>query len=154
MKREPSGRTQLRPPTLLYFIYIFKTRKLDENPIDRWMKGCIIPFLKRGDLGLARNYRGITLTSIAAKIYNVLQRNRIEPKIDNIARTKIASGEIDSRRHKFLLSVEFLKVNMQKFCTNNIICRLWLFDYLTPFTEERWTKFYSLTAYQKNMSLP
>ena len=32
------------------------------------------------------NYRGITLTSIAAKIYNALLRNRIEPKIDNILR--------------------------------------------------------------------
>ena len=39
-----------------------------------------------GDLGLAKNYRGITLTSIAAKIYNALLRNRIEPKIDNILR--------------------------------------------------------------------
>ena len=42
--------------------------------------------LKKGDLGLAKNYRGITLTSIAAKIYNALLRNRIEPKIDNILR--------------------------------------------------------------------
>ena len=33
-----------------------------------------------------KNYRGITLTSIAAKIYNALLRNRIEPKIDNILR--------------------------------------------------------------------
>ena len=43
-------------------------------------------FPKKGDLGLAKNYRGITLTSIAAKIYNVLLRNCIEPKIDNILR--------------------------------------------------------------------
>ena len=50
------------------------------------MKGCILPFPKKGDLGLAENYRGITLTSIAAKIYNALLRNRIEPKIDNILR--------------------------------------------------------------------
>ena len=47
------------------------------------MKGCILPFPKKGDLGLAKNYRGITLTSIAAKIYSALLRNRIEPKIDN-----------------------------------------------------------------------
>ena len=46
------------------------------------MKGCILPFPKKGDLGLAKNYRGITLTSIAAKIYNALLQNRIEPKID------------------------------------------------------------------------
>ena len=50
------------------------------------MKGCILPFPKKGDLGLAKNDRGITLTSIAAKIYNVQLRNCIEPKIDNILR--------------------------------------------------------------------
>ena len=50
------------------------------------MKGCILPFPKKGDLGLAKNYRGITLTSIAAKIYNALLRNRIEPKIGSILR--------------------------------------------------------------------
>ena len=77
---------------------VWKTRQFDDillrhcntvynqNPIDRWMKGCILPFPKKGDLGLAKNYRGITLTSIAAKIYNALLRNRIEPKIDNILR--------------------------------------------------------------------
>ena len=77
---------------------VWKTRQFDnillqhcnavynQNPIDRWMKGCILPFPKKGDLGLAKNYWGITLTSIAAKIYNVLLRNRIEPKIDNILR--------------------------------------------------------------------
>ena len=66
------------------------------------------------DLGFAKNYRGIKLTSISAKIYNALLRNRIEPKIDNILRTKMASGEIDPRPHKFWLSVEFWKVYVQK----------------------------------------
>ena len=65
------------------------------------MKGCILPFPKKGDLGFAKNYRGITLTSIAAKIYNALLRNRIEPKIDNIEKTKMASEEIDPRPHKY-----------------------------------------------------
>ena len=58
----------------------------NQNSIDRWMKGCIFPFPKKGDLGLAKNYRGITLTSITAKIYNTLLPNRTEPKIDNILR--------------------------------------------------------------------
>ena len=77
---------------------VWKTRQFDDillwhcnavynqNPIDRLMKGCILPFPKKGDLGLAKNYPGITLTSIAAKIYNALLRNRIESKIDNILR--------------------------------------------------------------------
>ena len=70
---------------------VWKTRQLDDIPLrhcnaDRWMKGCILLFPKKGDLKLAMNYRGITLTSIAAKIYNALLRNHIEPKIDNILR--------------------------------------------------------------------
>ena len=77
---------------------VLKTRQFDDillrqcnavynqNRIERWMKGCILPFPKKGDFGLAKNYRGITLASIAAKIYNALLRNRIEPKIDNILR--------------------------------------------------------------------
>ena len=106
---------------------VWKTRQFDDillwhwnavynqNPIDRWMKGCILPFPKKGNLGLAKNYRGIALTSIAAKIYNALLRNHIEPKIDNILRrTKTASREIDLRLHKFWLSVKFFKVYMQK----------------------------------------
>ena len=77
---------------------VWKTRQFDDvllrhcnavynqNLTDRWMKGCILPFPKKGDFGLAKNYWGITLTSIAAKIYNPLLRNRIELKIDNILR--------------------------------------------------------------------
>ena len=77
---------------------VWKTRQFDDillrqcnavynqNRIERWMKGCILPFPKKGDLGLAKNYRGITVTSITAKIYNALLRNRIKPKIDNILR--------------------------------------------------------------------
>ena len=77
---------------------VWKTRQFDDillrhcnavynqNPIDRWMKGCIHPFPKKGHLRLAKNYRGITLTSIAPKIFNALLRNRIEPKVDKLLR--------------------------------------------------------------------
>ena len=54
--------------------------------MDRWTKGCILPFPKKGDFGLAKNYQGITLSPIAAKIYNTLLCNRIEPKIEKILR--------------------------------------------------------------------
>ena len=36
------------------------------------MKGCILPFSNKVNLGLVKNYQGITLTSIAIKIYNAL----------------------------------------------------------------------------------
>ena len=44
----------------------------NQNTIDRWTNGCILPFPEKGDLGIAKNYRGITMTSIAAKMYSVL----------------------------------------------------------------------------------
>ena len=77
---------------------VWKTRQFDDillrhcnavynqNPINRWTKGCILPFPKKGDLRLAKNYRGITLRSIAGKIYNALLRNCIVPQIDKIRR--------------------------------------------------------------------
>ena len=61
----------------------------NQNTIDRWTKGCILPFPKKGNLGLAKNYQGIPLTSIAAKIYNVLLHNHIEPKIEKILRKNL-----------------------------------------------------------------
>ena len=74
----------------------------NQSKIDRWIKGCILLFPEKGDFGLAKNYRGITLTSRAAKIYNALLRNRIKPKIENIlGRTKMAFGERDPRCPKF-----------------------------------------------------
>ena len=90
-KRKVAGLDEIPPE-------VWKTRKFDDillrhcnaiynqNPIDRWMKGCILPFPKMSNFGLAKNYWGITLTSIEAKKYNALLRNRLEPKIDNILR--------------------------------------------------------------------
>ena len=49
-------------------------------------KGRILPFPKESDFRSAKNYRGITITPIAAKIYNALLHNCIEPKIENILR--------------------------------------------------------------------
>ena len=44
----------------------------NQKPVEYRSKGCILPFPKKGDLGKAENQRGITLTSIAAKIYNMM----------------------------------------------------------------------------------
>ena len=42
----------------------------NQNPIDRWMKGCILPFPKKGDLGLAK------IDNILRKNQNGFRRNR------------------------------------------------------------------------------
>ena len=91
MQQKAAGLDEIPPE-------VWKTRQFDDIlvqhcnaiynqiPIDRWTKGCILPFPKKGDLELAKNYWDITLTSIAAKIYNALLHNSIEPKIENIHR--------------------------------------------------------------------
>ena len=114
----------------------------NQNMIDRWIKECILPFPKKGDLRLAKNYRGITLTSIAAKIYNALLRNRIEPQIDNILwKTKMASKEIDPRPHKYWPSVESLKAFGQKTYRRHYYLSTLPMPSI-PFTEGRWNKSY------------
>ena len=58
----------------------------NQRPVQQWTEGCILPFPKKGDLGCVSNYRGITLTHIAAKIYNTMLLNRIQPEIEKILR--------------------------------------------------------------------
>ena len=91
---------------------VWKTRQFDDilfshsnvvynqNIIDRWTKGCIFPFPKKSDLRLAKNYWGITLTSIAAKIYNALLRNCIESKTENTLRR----NQNGFQRNRFMTS--------------------------------------------------
>ena len=56
--------------------YFFDFATLTINKIQyKWTNGCILPFPKKGDLGFIMNYRGVTLTAIAAKIYNALLIN-------------------------------------------------------------------------------
>ena len=55
-----------------------------QNKIRTWTEGCLLPFSKKGDIAQANNYRGITLTSIAANIYNLMLLNRIRPEIEVI----------------------------------------------------------------------
>ena len=75
---------------------VWNTRKFDDillrhcnavytqNTTYRWTKWSILPFPKKGDLRIAKNYHSIILTSITAKIYKALLRNCIEPKIEKI----------------------------------------------------------------------
>ena len=63
---------------------VWKTRKLDEillwlcitvykqNAIEKWTKGCILPFPKKSDLKITKNYEGITITIMADKVYTSL----------------------------------------------------------------------------------
>ena len=82
--------------------------------------------------GLAKNYWGITLTSIAAKIYNVLLWNSLETKIEKILR----KNQNDFQRNRSTTSqILTLSNSWRCMCKkprgNNIICWLnqgrWLY---------------------------
>ena len=39
-------------------------------------------FLRIGDIGITKNFRGISLTAIAAKVYDTLFQNRIRTEVE------------------------------------------------------------------------
>ena len=53
---------------------------------DQWITSVIVPSPKKGDLSLMTNYRGISLLSIATKVYNKILLNRIRDEVDPILR--------------------------------------------------------------------
>ena len=55
---------------------------LEGKKPDQWSLLNIIPIPKSGDLSKAGNYRGISLSSIVAKIFNKMILNRIRPELD------------------------------------------------------------------------
>ena len=75
---------------------VWRTRKFDDillqlcntlyiqSTIEKWTKDFLLPFLKKGDLRIIKNYRGITLTVKAAKVYDALVPNCIKPEIKKI----------------------------------------------------------------------
>ena len=73
-------------PELLEILLECCNRVYSQETIQRWTEGCLIPFPKKGDLASPTNYRGITLTPIAAQIYNLMLLKRIRPKIDLLLR--------------------------------------------------------------------
>ena len=56
------------------------------NRPKEWGLSGITPIPKKGDLTITDNYRGISLTQVASKIYNRCLLNRIRPIIDTVLR--------------------------------------------------------------------
>ncbi len=54
----------------------------DYQAPDQWSIINIIPIPKSGDPSLGSNYRGISLSSLVAKVYNKIILNRIKPILD------------------------------------------------------------------------
>ena len=63
------------------------TKALKGNVPTAWKQVAIIPLPKTGNLSLPENYRGTSLTSVAAKIYNQMILSHIRPHIDPLLQT-------------------------------------------------------------------
>ena len=145
---------------------IWKTRKFDDillrycnavynqNIIDRWIKSCILPFSKKGDLGIAKAYRGITLTSIAVKIYRVLLLNLIEHEIEKVFR----KNQNGFRRNRNMTSqIMTTRRLLESVRAKNLKATLLFVDFsktFTPYTERRWRKYFSSTVSPKKPLQP
>ena len=100
-------------------------------------KGIDPPFPKKSDLILAKNYRGITLTSIVAKIFNALLCNRIEPKIEKI----LGKNQNGFRRNRSMTS-QILKIRriVEGVCAKNLEATLLFVDFAKAFDSRHWGK--------------
>lgn len=58
----------------------------DHRPSEQWITSTIIPIHKKGNIKDPNNFRGISLTSIAAKIYSKIILERLKHHIENLLR--------------------------------------------------------------------
>ena len=101
-------------------------------------KSCILPFLKKSNLSITKNYRGVTLTGIAAKVYNDLFLNHIQPEIKEEIR--MAFGEIaPNLTDSDNLSNHPRSMNKES-QGNTTVCKF--LQSIQFHTQERWNKYY------------
>ena len=99
----------------------------------------------KGDLEIAEKYRGITLASIAANINNALLRNHIEPNIEKILRKNQNFDNPSNSR----CSSKKKKTTSRQHYYSSISPR-----HLNPYTQGRWSKYFSPTTYPNKSSQP
>uniref|UniRef100_A0A1W7R9N5 Endonuclease-reverse transcriptase HmRTE-e01 n=1 Tax=Hadrurus spadix TaxID=141984 RepID=A0A1W7R9N5_9SCOR len=67
----------------LYWISrVFQAVWRDKRTPEEWKKGIIIPIFKKGDRKRCENYRGVTLISHIAKLFERILENRIRKKVE------------------------------------------------------------------------
>ena len=73
-------------PNVSKVLRTFCNNALSGNRPAEWGLSGLVPVPKKGNLTLPDNYRGISLTQIAAKVYNRLLLNRLRPVLDQLLR--------------------------------------------------------------------
>ena len=103
--------------------YIFKTQETDGQ------RDASFPSRRKTTSDEPKDTEVLTLSSIVAKIYNALLRNRIEPKIENILRKKQNSFRGNRSMASQILTIRWCMCKKPR--GNNIICQLrqglWLY---------------------------
>ena len=122
---------------------VWKTRKFDDliqlcnaeckkNTIEKWTKGDILSFPKKGDLRITKNTRGITLNT---KVYHAMLLNHSQLEIEKILRKNtMVFREIALQPQRFWLSIKSSKENAQK------ILNLLFVDFSKSFNSIQWGK--------------
>ncbi|KAI8494386.1 hypothetical protein Bbelb_276120 [Branchiostoma belcheri] len=77
------------------------------TPPEQWTTNIIVLLPKKGDLSLMSNYRGISLMSIATKVYNKILLTMIREHVDPILRNNQAGFR--QGRSKYTFSTGSLK---------------------------------------------
>ena len=102
----------------------------NQDPINRWREGCLLPIPKKGNLVITKNYRGITLTAIAAKIYNLMLLNRTRPKLDRVLRKNQNGSRINLSTSGQKLTIGCILEGIK---SKNLLTALLLIDFSKAF---------------------
>ena len=103
---------------------------MSEKATKQWTDHLIVPVPKSGNLQLMTNYRGITLMSIAAKVYNKLLFNRIVHVIDQILRKNQAGFR---KERSCIQQIHILRRIMEGANANNIPLLITFIDFKKAF---------------------
>ena len=81
---------------------VWMTRKFDDILLRfcNDVEGCVLPFPHKADLGIMKFYRGKTLTSIDAEVYNDMLHIRAKPEIEKI----LKKNQNDFQRNRSMTS--------------------------------------------------
>ena len=112
----------------IWWLHRFCNADYKQNSIEKCIKGCFFPLSKKkkGDLGITKNYRGLTFTAIAAKVNHAFL-NRIKPEI-KIPR-KIQNGFQRNQTFSPILIIRRIIEVRAK----NLQATLWFVDFLKAF---------------------
>ena len=121
---------------------VWKTMKFDNvllwscnavnkrNSVEKYTKGCILFFTKKGNLGIIKNYRGITLTAMAAKVYNILLLHQIWPELKKILRKNQNGFQRNCSSNSEILTIHWIIKGVQ---TENLKATLLSIDFSKTF---------------------